>query len=242
MAAAGRPVDASDVMLRRLGDENDIGSLLRTILGLEASGRDPRAAGDRDLVAELRARQKPNGSFAGYTSFTTTGVFALVAAGERDGLGEAVRFVVRQQNRDGGFPLYRRGGPSSTDDTAPAVEALVASGNAGVKPVRRAIAYLRRTQRKDGGWPLTRGAPTNAQSTAFALLAFAAAKQGGKAVRRGRAYLTRLQQPDGSVRYSRTSAQTPVWVTSQALLAFERSPLPVVATPQPVGFQTIVWN
>jgi hypothetical protein len=30
------------------------------------------------------------------------------------------------------------------------------------------------------------------------------------------------------VRYSRTSAQTPVWVTSQALAALARRPLPVV--------------
>jgi hypothetical protein len=30
------------------------------------------------------------------------------------------------------------------------------------------------------------------------------------------------------VRYSRTSAQTPVWVTAQALAAFAKRPLPVV--------------
>jgi hypothetical protein len=29
------------------------------------------------------------------------------------------------------------------------------------------------------------------------------------------------------VRYSRTSAQTPVWVTAQALMALERKPLPI---------------
>jgi prenyltransferase beta subunit len=233
-------------MIRRLGNEKDIGSILRTILGLRASGRDPRDAGGRDLVAELAARQKPSGSFAGYTSFTTTGIFALVATGETAGLGKAVRWLVKQQNRDGGFPLYRRGGPSSTDDTAPAVEALVAAGNGGSEPVRRAIAYLRRTQRKDGGWPLTRGAPTNAQSTAFGLLAFAAAEQSGKPARRARAYLARLQRPDGSVRYSKTSDQTPVWVTAQALLAFAGSPLPVVAKGQiqtrENPFTTLLWD
>jgi len=33
--------------------------------------------------------------------------------------------------------------------------------------------------------------------------------------------------PDGSVRYSPTSAQTPVWVTAQALTALAGQPFPV---------------
>ena len=40
------------------------------------------------------------------------------------------------------------------------------------------------------------------------------------------AYLESLLAPDGSVRYSRTSAQTPVWVTAQALIALAGKPLP----------------
>ena len=41
------------------------------------------------------------------------------------------------------------------------------------------------------------------------------------------AYLESLVAPDGSVRYSRTSAQTPVWVTAQALIALQRRIFPV---------------
>ena len=41
------------------------------------------------------------------------------------------------------------------------------------------------------------------------------------------AYLRSLVAPDGSVRYSRTGAQTPVWVTSQALTGLAERPLPV---------------
>jgi hypothetical protein len=36
-----------------------------------------------------------------------------------------------------------------------------------------------------------------------------------------------LTAGDGSVRYSRTSAQTPVWVTAQALAALHRRALPI---------------
>jgi hypothetical protein len=40
-------------------------------------------------------------------------------------------------------------------------------------------------------------------------------------------YLESLVAPDGSVRYSRTSAQTPVWVTAQALVALAGKTFPV---------------
>jgi hypothetical protein len=42
-------------------------------------------------------------------------------------------------------------------------------------------------------------------------------------------YITSLQQANGAIRYSRTSAQTPVWVTGQALTALARQPFPVPA-------------
>ena len=42
-------------------------------------------------------------------------------------------------------------------------------------------------------------------------------------------YLRSLQASDGSVRYSRSSTQTPVWVTAQALTALERRPFPLRA-------------
>jgi hypothetical protein len=41
------------------------------------------------------------------------------------------------------------------------------------------------------------------------------------------AYLRSLTTPSGKVRYSRTSTQTPVWVTAQALAALARKPFPL---------------
>ena len=65
------------------------------------------------------------------------------------------------------------------------------------------------------------GAPT-AQSTAYAVQGLVAAAGDAAAVRRGQAYLRSLTEPNGLVRYSRTSRQTPVWVSAQALLALHR--------------------
>jgi len=227
----------SPLLIARLGRSRTLDDLERTILGLRASGGDPRRAGGRDLVAELRAKQRRDGSFGGYVSYTSYAVLALRAAGESQGVPAAARWIARQANRDGGFNVYRRGGASNADDTAGAIEALVAAGRRSTPTVRHAVAFLRHAQRRDGGYALSAGAPTNAQSTAFGVLGLVAGGVDPTTVRRaGHSpldYLFALQSADGSVRYSRTSRQTPVWVTAQALLAFHRRPLPVLAPAAP---------
>ena len=76
------------------------------------------------------------------------------------------------------------------------------------------------------------GQRPNAQSTAWAVQGLLAAGRDPASVRRHGsrsplAYLQSLTGPDGSVHYSRTSAQTPVWVTAQALIALARRTFPV---------------
>jgi hypothetical protein len=46
------------------------------------------------------------------------------------------------------------------------------------------------------------------------------------------AYLRSLVESNGAVRYSRTSAQTPVWVTAQALTALAGKALPLSPAPR----------
>jgi prenyltransferase beta subunit len=112
-----------------------------------------------------------------------------------------------------------------------------ASGQRGSAAVKRAVAYLRRAQNPDGGFPQQAGGESNAQSTAWAVQGLSAAgvnlgsfKHGGSRSPLG--YIESLVAPNGSVRYSRTSAQTPVWVTAQALAALAGKPFPVA----PVAF------
>jgi hypothetical protein len=89
-----------------------------------------------------------------------------------------------------------------------------------------------RAQNLDGGYPQQRGGVSNAQSTAWAVQGLAAAGLDAERVthagsRSPLSYLRTLVTPEGSVRYSRTGAQTPVWVTAQALTAFAQAPLPI---------------
>jgi energy-coupling factor transport system substrate-specific component len=215
----------------------DTGDLERTILALAAAGVSPRRAGGADLVRRLLARRRADGSFGGYVNLTAFAVLALRAAGRPAGdraVRAAVRWVARQQNRDGGFGFARRGAPSGVDDTAGALQALVAGGRRASRGVRRAAAFLAAQQNADGGLPLQPGSASNAQSTAWAVQGLLAAGHEPERVRRRGSrsplgYLRTLVAGDGSVRYSRTSRQTPVWVTAQALTALARRPFPIRA-------------
>ncbi|HEU4657788.1 MAG TPA: prenyltransferase/squalene oxidase repeat-containing protein [Capillimicrobium sp.] len=242
LAAAGRDAGSlrrpggatlADAVVASIPGVRTTGDVERTVMALRTVGRDVPA----DLERELLERRAADGSFEGQTTLTSFGVFALRAAGHgpRDPLvAGSAAFVAAQQNDDGGFSFARRGGRSGIDDTAAAIEALVAAGRgprSGV--VRRAVRFLEARQRPDGGFPLMPGGTSNAQSTAWAVQALTAAGRDVRRLhRRGArsplAYLRSLQAADGSIRYSRTSVQTPVWVTAPAVCALLGVPLPIL--------------
>jgi energy-coupling factor transport system substrate-specific component len=204
-----------------------VGDVERTILALRACGVAPRA-GRRDLLADLRRAQRRDGSWSGLVNQTAFGVLALRAAGvgrSSSSYSRALRWITARQHRDGGFAVTGRSGRSDVDVTSATLQALVAArGRDAGRAARRAASFLRSQQRADGGFPLLAGGASNAQSTAFATQALLASGMRASRIRRhgsrtATAYLRSLMTSDGSVRYSRTSAQTPVWVTAQALPA-----------------------
>jgi energy-coupling factor transport system substrate-specific component len=242
VAAAGHnPLDvrrsgrsAIDAIRAGLPGLTDTGELERTILVVRAAGLDPGHFGGRDLVATLRRRQRSDGSLSEQVNWTAFAVLAFRAAGysaSSSPVRRAANWLVGQQNRDGGFNFAGRGGPSGIDDTSAPVQALAAAGRRGSGAVARAVAFLRGQQNGDGGFPLNRGGGSNAQSAAWAAQALVAAGRSPASVRRGGRspldYLRSLIAPDGSVRYSRTSGQTPVWVTAQALTALAGKAFPL---------------
>jgi energy-coupling factor transport system substrate-specific component len=243
LAAAGRDPQSLrrdgrsvlDALRGQAGQLQGAGDLERTILALHACGVSVRALPGGDPVARLLRLRAGDGSFGQLANLTAFGVLALRAAGYPPGapvLRPAARWLAAQENGDGGFGFAGRGGASDIDDTAAALQALVAaSGRAGAAPAR-ATAFLLRAQNLDGGYPQQPGGSSNAQSTAWAIQGLTAAGRDAAAVtRRGSrsplGYLQSLIAPDGSVRYSRTGSQTPVWVTAQALTGLATRPLPI---------------
>jgi hypothetical protein len=196
-------------------------------LVLRAAGLSPRGLAGRDLVREIGARRRGDGSIAGYVSYTAFGVLALRAAGESAGAA-TVRWLKGSQNPDGGFGVARAS-QSDTDMTGATLQALAVTGRARGRVGRRAVAFLRAQQNRDGGFGQMDGRDSNSQSTSYAVQGLLAVRAAPGAMARALAYLRRLQRPDGSVAYSRVSTQTPVWVTAQALMALRHAPLPLAA-------------
>ena len=230
LAAGGHAPSAKTLAYVRSHTASDTGSLERTMLVVATAGRVPRS-----MVSQLVSRRSRNGSFSGRVNTTAFAVLALRAAGRsrRDGtVRAAASWILRQANGDGGFNFATRGSPSGIDDTGGALQALAAAGLKTTKTARRAAGFLAGHQNPDGGFPLTPGAGSNAQSTAWAVQGLLAAGRDPARIhpaggRDGLAYLRTLTAPNGEIRYSRTSRQSPVWVTAQALMALARTPLPI---------------
>jgi energy-coupling factor transport system substrate-specific component len=243
LAAAGRDPDRVrrggrspvDYIVRGIGGVHDTGDLERTILALRAARRSVRSVGGRDLAGELVGRRRANGSFTGLVNQTAFAILALRAAGRsRDDatVRAAAAWLLNQHNRDGGYNFAGKGGRSGIDDTAAALQALVSAGKRSSRTVGRAAGFLAAQQNADGGLALTPGQGSNAQSTAWAIQGLAAAgRSPARLHRRGARspleYLRSLQDAAGAVRYSRSSRQTPVWVTAQALTGFSARPFPL---------------
>jgi energy-coupling factor transport system substrate-specific component len=208
----------------------------RTILALHACGLPASDFPGTSLVAKLVHERSSDGSFGHLANITAFAIFALRVAGSSADnaiVSDGGRWIAAQQDSDGGFGFAERGGGEDVDDTAAALQAMVdASGQRGGTATARAVAYLRRAQNPDGGFPQQPGGESNAQSTAWTVQGLDAAGVSMADVKRGNsrsplAYLESLMAPNGSVYYSRTSAQTPVWVTAQALTALAGKPFPV---------------
>jgi hypothetical protein len=220
----------------------DVGSVERTILVARAAGLSPTAFGGRDLVATLLTHVRHNGSVGGLVNLTSFAILALRAAGHP--VAPATRaWLLRQQDTDGGYNFATAGSTSDVDDTGAALQALAAAGAPPAKAVRRAVGFIRGQQNRDGGFPSEPGDDSNAQSTAWAVQGLiAAGVSPGGLHRRGApsplSYLRSLIASDGHVRYSRSSDQTPVWVTAQALMALAGKELPLAPVALPVAPST----
>jgi len=224
-----------DFMRTRASTLSGVGDVERTILAAHACGASVYSFAGYDLVAEMSRGRARDGSFGEQANLTSFAIFALIAAGHSPRyppIRRATGWLERQQNGDGGFGFATRGTGSDVDDTAAVLQALFDAGARDAHVLSAAAGYLVRAQNPDGGYPQRPGGQSNAQSTAWAAQGLLASGRDPALVRRRGSrspigYLESLVSSDGSVRYSRTSAQTPVWVTAQALIALARRIFPV---------------
>ena len=183
--------------------------------------------------------QRANGSFAGLVNTTAFAVLALRAAG-RPGATRAVRRGGALARRPGERATAASTSPAAAgrrESTTPAPRSRASPppGCGGRASSAARPAGSSAHQNADGGFSL-QGGSSNAQSTAWAVQGLIAAGRDPSRVRASGsrtpiAYLRSLVTPSGAIRYSRTSAQTPVWVTAQALVALAGKAFPLARRP-----------
>ncbi|GAA2013829.1 hypothetical protein JL107_13485 [Nakamurella flavida] len=167
------------------------GAIAKTALALEIAGVDPTAfptpAGDRDLLAELRAALDATGQF-GPNDFPLVHSLAVLALLRTDAgvPADAVDWLIAAQCADPASPNVGGYGFDATapcdavdaDSTAIAVQAVAAATETIEGPVAAGLAWLAANQQADGGWTAGFGG-SNTNSTGLAVQALGTVTEPG---------------------------------------------------------------
>ncbi|GAW91792.1 S-layer homology domain-containing protein [Calderihabitans maritimus] len=204
----------------------------RTILGVLAAHKDPGNFGGKNLLEAVLKSQLSNGKFADtingrgerLINAHVWAIIALYAAGEPIPEREKViKWLVKQQNPDGGYHFDTTVEESEVDMTATALIAFALLGlSADDPPVQKALKYLEQQQLDSGGfgnWGVE-----NLESTATVIQALVALgldptaspwnRSGGDPV----TVLLQYQLPDGSFKHVLQGGSN-LMATQQGLLA-----------------------
>jgi len=214
-----------DFLRGHLDELTSPGDLARTILALTGAGANPRDFGKRNLLTALRDKRRENGSFEGWINSTAFAVIALRSAGAPGGVEKSLDWLRKVQNDDGGWG-NEQGSRSDAEATASALQALSPDS----KAAQRALAFLRDAKQKNGGYRVGGNGAINTQATAWAIQGMLATGADPATFGKGESalsYLAANQAEDGHYRYSKSSDQTPIWVTGQVLVPVSGGYFPV---------------
>jgi prenyltransferase beta subunit/ferredoxin len=207
---------------------------MRMILALTAIGDNSRDFNGVDYVAKIKNFYQV-GQFGDPLSLRDDywAVVALVAAGEINSreVRNSVSFILKHQGLDGSWSASTTGIEVCADNTAAAMNALIAAGE---KPASEAIvkglAYLKTSQNSDGGFPYL-FMPSNAATDSSVIQALSAAGIDPSTWTKHRSdpvtHLRSLQQPDGSFNWTAQSANSPLMMTAHAVPALLGKVLPI---------------
>lgn len=224
----------------------------RELMVVNAAGGTPRDFGGVDLVGELLARARPDGSFphvpggeAGVND-TIFAIFALAPVAEavaQAPIQGAADWIESAQQEVGGWAWKAGSAAAEVDMTGAAIQALAAAGRPAVAAVQRGLAYLRAAQNPDGGFPMFPGEPeSNSASSCWAVQAIWAAGQNPEAWLTGSGleseepldFLESLQADDGHIRWKRDDDLNGVWMTAYCAPALAGQAWPIPQAPRSI--------
>ncbi len=207
----------------------------RGILAITAAGGNPYNFGGIDYVSKLLTYH--NNAQLGSTAQVNDDIFGLLAlvsagSGVPNGIKQdALNFILFHQESDGGFS-WSTTGTSDVDDTAAALQALAAAKNAGMSApnlansITNAKSFLLAGKNSDGGFGYSNEDPSNASTTAWAVMALSALGDTGQDVTDAKAYLRGNQEENGSFKWQ-TGSVGETFTSSYAVLALTGKYWPV---------------
>ena len=209
----------------------------RMLLGMQAAGGNSILQGT-DLAEKILSFQQNNGQFAqpdqGETEMINAhmwSILALYSAGKEIPQKEKAKsWLMGSQNADGGFG-WARGLESDPDDTAVAVTVLALMGEnpTGSSAIQKALRYLENQEDSEGGYTWT-GQKTNSATVAWVIQGLTVA---GINTDKSTNFLLSFQNTDGSFNWTKDLRSQPVLMTSNAIMALCKKPLPVnIVNPQ----------
>lgn len=222
----------------------------RELMVVNAAGADPHSFGGVDLVAQLLARARPDGSFphvpggqpgVNDTIFAVFGLVPIEEPAAQAAIGPAADWIESLQHPNGGWAWNATGSRDEVDMTGAAIQALIAAGRGRNQTVEEGIAYLRGAQNPDGGFPEFPGNPeSNVASTAWATQAIWAVGDNpeswrsgsGEAIEEPLDYMESLQQPDGHIRWKRSQDLNGIWMTAYSSVALGGQTWPIPEVPR----------
>ncbi len=209
----------------RSGDLTDANDIALVVLALKTVGENPRDFRGRNLIEALNNRRGPKNSFGNRVNVAAFAALAFRSAGASEPASAVAGWLRSAQDTDGdGGWGISPDGRSDPDSTGTVLQVISSQ-----KSVSKAMDYLKSAQKSSGGF--ASGSIVNSQSTGLVLQGLAALGKSHATLRRdgktGLDFLEARQQDDGSIWYSKDSAQTGVWVTSDALIGLSGKALPL---------------
>jgi prenyltransferase beta subunit len=213
----------------------------RFILAIVASGEDPRNFNGINYVEKLKEfynstnNQIVDENYPTHINDEFWGILALASCNESGPWVENLTsFIKNSQNAGGGWGLVPNSAWSLADQTAAAIQALIAVGeDPKSKEIQNALNYLKENQNEDGGFSEIAGFESNAESDSWCIQAIVAAGEDptdinwSKDSKNPAKYLLNLQQKDGSFNHTATTSPTPCWTTSYAISSLLGKPYPI---------------
>jgi len=220
----------------RVKSITDLPEIELCVLSLSETGLDPRNIQGLNMVSLLTANQAKSGKIGKDISQHCLGMIALASAQQKL-LPSVTEWLISQQRTDGG---WGEKDSVAVTDTALAIEALVASGEARAQTVRPALKFLHGRMNGDGGFSATKDT-SNTQVTSSVMRALFAAGEDPTSTSwtigglNPASFVQSMQASDGHLGYSKGVDSEPALTTAMAVPALKGKHFPLAAAAMSLG-------